>query len=307
MTVSNNTLLSKSKHDIISHAMTIAGVKKRSVALAPEDYSIASTQLEAMLAHWQAMGLNQHLSTIVTLILEPSTQEYLLGATAHCSEKVYQTTLTAAAVAGATVITVASVSGVAVNNTIGVWLGQAWQWTTIAGVSGLNITLSTALTSNVDNGVAVYHYVKKIERPLRVKDAYRQLSGCNVPINILSRDEFYSLNTTAKGDVISVYYNPNRDVYGSLYTYPVASVATPQTLLLHVQRPAYLPQANSDTLDLPQEWMLAVYYNLAAECGVAWGVSGDNMVRIENKAAEYYNQIRAFDREQDAILTYEVM
>jgi hypothetical protein len=303
MTVSTITDARLSMLTLINQAMTIAGIKKRSLELDSEDYFTAKIQLEAMLSHWQAQGLNLHLSSMVTLILEPNKAEYLLGSTAHCAETVYKQKLTSAALLGATVIAVDSVVGLSNSDNIGVWLGSGWHWTTIASISGLNITLTVALPSAAANAADVYVYTNKILRPLRIKDAFRTDFNSNVELTILSRQEYYNMDINSYGQVVQIYYEPKRENVGHLHTWPKPPLNAPSTLLLHIQRPAYIPQVNGDTLDLPQEWMLAVIYNLAQHCGVAWGVNGENMSRIEQMAQQYYRQIKAFDREQDAIVT----
>ena len=305
MTVSSVINANLTTIKIINQAMTIAGIKKRSLDLDSEDYVTAKIQLEAMLAHWQAQGLNQHLSSMVTLVLEPNKAEYLLGSTAHCTETLYQQKLTSAAVATTSVISVDSTTGLTIGDNIGVWLGTGWHWTTINNISSLDISLTTALPSDASNGAAVYVYTNKIARPLRVKEGYRIESNSNVELCILSRQEYYGMDISSYGATVQIYYDPKRENVGHLHIWPQPQLYAPTTLLLHVQRPAFIPQVNGDTLDLPQEWMMAVIYNLALQCGVAWGVSGETMARIEVMANTYYRQIRAFDREQDTVLTFK--
>lgn len=303
MTVSTVTVSQFSKRKLIYQAATIAGVKRRGQALDSEDYEVAEIQLEAILTHWQAQGLNQSLSQMATLILEPNKKEYLLGTTAHCSETVYKYTTNGAKVTGNTTITLNSVDGLSVNDVAGIWLGTSWQWTTISSISSLDVTLSDSLTADLASGSKVWFYTSKIARPLRVKDAYRDQQNVNVILNIKSRNEYFNLDLGSNGETVYVFYEPGRETQGKFYIWPLPPLNEPKSLLLHVQRPAFIPQANGDTLDLPQEWTMAVIYNLAEQCGLSWGVTGQNMQTISQKARDYYRQIRAFDREQDAILT----
>ena len=306
MTVSTTTAFSLNKRTLIETALSMAGVRRSDNGVSADDYNHAETLLAGLLSHWQAQGLNQHQSDMVTLVLEPNVFEYKLGTTAHCTETLYETTLAADAISGATTITVVDAAGFAVNSVVGVFTGTAWHWTTITVVASNSVTLAAALPVAVNNNAAVYSYAAKIPRPLRVKSAYRkELTGTNPCLTIEDREAFFQHNENAThGATVQVFYEPTRDVAGKFYVFPMPSSNSPSKLLLHVQRPAFLPQANADTLDIPQDWYLATLYNLAAHCVIHWNKSNKNADDIRMKAAELYDEMRSADTELDTHITF---
>lgn len=107
----------------------------------PEAYQItrAARWLNYLVKHWQAMGIHLWKYADITVFTEANKTNYLLGPTGdRAAIGAVKTELAADAASGATSITVDSVTGIAVNDNIGVVLDDAtifWTTTTALGTS----------------------------------------------------------------------------------------------------------------------------------------------------------------------------
>jgi hypothetical protein len=113
-----------------------------------------------------------------------------------------------------------------------------------------------------------------LPKPLRVITAYRTTNGIDVPLRIITRNEYINLgNKTTPGYPNSVYYDPQRET-GTLYLYPVpdATVVANTTIVIYYQRPFDDFDNAADEPDFPQEWFDALKYGLATRLAPEYGV-----------------------------------
>ncbi len=227
-----------------------------------------------------------------------------------------QTTLTTAAIAGATTIVVDSVTaqlntvgspGVTITSAynIGIQLDDGTiQWTTVNGApSGTTVTITAALTDSASSGNYVYCYQTKLIRPLRVTDAFvRQLSSSNgpayndTPVRIMSREEYNMFGQKySQGTPVQIYYDPQSNT-GNLYIYPVFQNVQ-QVLFIQFEKPIDDFASASDDFDMPQEWAEALMWNIAWRMGPAYEVSGVKMKQIQELAVMTYEQVDNWDQE----------
>jgi hypothetical protein len=101
------------------------------------------------------------------------------------------------------------------------------------------------------------------ERALRVHSVrYRNASGIDLPINPMTRQEYYDLPIKTSTGIPHGWYYDRQVATGTLYIWqPLASVTT-ETLKVTYERPF-----DEDDLldDIPPEWENAVLYGLAAQ------------------------------------------
>lgn len=299
MTYSTTTDNRQTLHDIIMDAASLAGRKARGTDLPGEEYEQAKRFLWDMLTEWEMKGLQLHKTHLATLFLDKDVATYRLGSTARCALDPVSTTTSAATSSGGNTLTLTSVTNIAVNDNIGVIIAGNLFWTTVASIASNVVTLADNVTGDVLSGAKVYAYTSTITRPILLEKAWRMQNhdDSRVEVVITPENDFMGLQPSVKGDPLQVYYDPRRDTYGNLYIYPIPIDSNDQ-VLLKVQLPAYLPQSNSEYVDIPQQWQSAVKYNLAVRIGQARGF-GERAVKngVIQTAQQLYLDLDAHDRE----------
>lgn len=208
----------------------------------------------------------------------------------HATLSYVSTTTTADAAAAATTITVSSVSGIANGYYIGIELDSGdMQWTTVNGApAGLVVTLTAALTGAATSGARVYAYQTKIQRPLRIISAYAYNTpgGTRYPINMIAKDQYYSLGApSSTGTPNQAYYDPQLD-NGVFYVYPRFQGGD-TVIEVTFHRPFEDFVASTDTPDFPQEWYLPLFKELSALLGPKYGVTIDERRNLFAEAKMY--------------------
>lgn len=131
----------------------------------------------------------------------------------------------------------------------------------------------------------------------RMLSVRRRTSSIDTPMNELSREEYYDLPTkSATGTPVSWYFDPQRSTR-TLYVWPTAStaVAANTTLYFTYLRVIEDIDALENDPDVPQEWLEALIYNLAAKLALAYGSDMYPVLRVE--AAQLLKDIEAQDQE----------
>lgn len=131
----------------------------------------------------------------------------------------------------------------------------------------------------------------------RMLSVRRRTSSIDTPMNELSREEYYDLPTkSATGTPVSWYFDPQRSTR-TLYIWPTAStaVAANTTLYFTYLRVIEDIDALENDPDVPQEWLEALIYNLAAKLALAYGSDMYPVLRVE--AAQLLKDIEAQDQE----------
>jgi hypothetical protein len=134
------------------------------------------------------------------------------------------------------------------------------------------------------------------DRPTRVVTARRvNSSGNEVPIDVVSRQEYKDLPTkSSQGATNLVYYDPQLEL-GTLYAWPTGDTGTP-TVICEVQRQVQDFDAVTDNPDFPKEAYLALYLGLAVNIAKPYKVQADG--DLQNRAAMAYNNWLEHDEEQ---------
>lgn len=278
--------------------------------LTAEKTSDAAKTLNMMLKAFQQKGLKLWLRKRATVFLAKDDSQYGLGTSGdHATYSYTRTQIKTAAIAGATSVDVDSTSGMAAADFIGFVLNDgSLQWTTVSSVTDSDTVVIPApgLTSAAAVDNYVYFYRTKIDRPLRIVEAFvRDKDNNDRPIDIIGQKEYLELSTkNSDGSVISIHYDPQLTT-GQLYVWPQTSVVT-DTLELVVHRPVEDMDNANDDFDIPVEWLEAIVW------GLAWRLCPDNGIDINRKqdiernAKEFLDDAEAFDIEYGATVTFGV-
>ncbi len=268
--------LNRNRSDIIENALDLIGVKAAGEPVSAEDGASAATALDWLVKSWQGSGAHLWARNSAILFLQPAQIEYQFGGTNtdNATETFSETTTSASAIAGATLLPVASTVGMSVNDFIGVKLDSgSVHWTTIKIV--LPTTLNDALPTAVASGNRVFFYTTKIGKALRVPDARReQGSGVNaqeIKMIQMGRIDYLNLpNKNTSGTPVQFYYDPKID-FGTIFIWP-APVSTDNLLRFTYYRPLEVFTDSEDDPDFPNEWIEALVYNLAVRLAPRFGM-----------------------------------
>jgi hypothetical protein len=135
----------------------------------------------------------------------------------------------------------------------------------------------------------------------RVVEVRRRISGNDTPLQKLSRQEYFDLpNKASTGAANSFYFDPQRATR-TLYIWPVPTAAevTSATLRYTYHRVIEDSDSLDNDPDVPQEWLEALAYSLAARLSVIPGYRGENSAEVKERAISLYSQLSA-DSEEDA-------
>lgn len=283
MATSGTTSYSVNELDVLKAALGKIGVVEIGRSLEAEDIEVSRRNLNLILKQWVsqadfAPGLKMWTRRRGWMFLQKNQIEYDLGPSGdECAAESYvSTTLTANAAQGAGTLTVASITGLASAQRIGVLLDSgSMQWTTINGApSGSTVTLTATLTGSASSGATVYAYTSKILRPFEIVSAVmRDSDGNDTPMDPnLSVAEYEAIpSKSGTGTPSGLYFEAKR-------TNAVAYLNCAPDDLTQVVRFVYLSYvedstATTDDVDFPAEWYRALVGQLAIDCALDYGMS----------------------------------
>lgn len=291
------------RDDLIQEALELLGVLGEGESPSANQLTSSARTLNMLVKAWQAEGLNLFALKRIYLHLKKTQREYgLSGATSdHFSREHYATTVDGAVTSGNNTIDVDDVTNISDADYIGIeQASNTMQWTTVNGAPvGSTVTLTDNLTADVADEAIVYSYTTKANRPMKLINIVRRDSSdtdteISPPIN---RQEYVDLSLkTTSGKVNQVWYDPQITT-GKLWAWPTTDDET-DYLVLWVQRTLSDMDSATDNPDYPQEWYLALSYNLALLLIPKYGTSDTRAGRIEKFAGYYKKLSESFDIEE---------
>lgn len=143
------------------------------------------------------------------------------------------------------------------------------------------------------------------EKPLRVLSVRRRVTSGSIdtPMIEWSRQEYFDQPNKTIDSVPTAFYFDPQTTTGTLYVWPRPSTATAsaQTLQVTYMRKMDDFDASDNDADLPQEWLQALSYALAAELALKYGVSPDIRSEINARAGALYGALSGFDNEPTSV------
>lgn len=264
--------------------------------------------LNGMIKAWAASGIHVWTEQESILFMQPAQVEYQIGDSSPDHVAAWDDTtvtyLYSSALAGATTITVVDASEIVNGEKIGVVLDDyTTQWTTVNGAPvGNVITLTAALTGDTSANNPVFAYNTDLVRPMRVPAARRiAWDGLiETPITRMSRSTYMDLpNKYNLGTPNQYFYAPMLDK-GLFYLWN-AQVNNVYGIRFTAHAELLDVNYTNDTTDFPQEWIPALYWNLAQEMALDVGVSAPRWQIIQAQAAKWLDLAQSWDREPEPI------
>lgn len=142
-------------------------------------------------------------------------------------------------------------------------------------------------------------------RALRVTSCRYRLNGIETPMTMWSRQEYLDQPTKVVSPSIPVnfYFDP-KVASGTLYLWPAPSTATALQYDVRYDYIRFLEiqTASNQTLDIPQQWIEAVTWNLSRRLMAQYPVNDGNLANIIiATAGETLAALRAWDQEPASI------
>lgn len=136
-------------------------------------------------------------------------------------------------------------------------------------------------------------------RPLRISSVRLSVSGIELPLQEVSRSEYFDLpNKTSSGRPSIWYYDPQLSL-GKIYLWPTLATGVTATLKFSYQRTPEDFDAAGNEPDFPQEWLECLAYNLAARLAPKFGTTvGPEVAAI---AIASLDDLMGWDREPASV------
>lgn len=160
------------------------------------------------------------------------------------------------------------------------WARKTYSFSPVANTSSYDIGIGKTLNTAY---------------PLHLLQAYRQDSGNTTKINmeIIPNFNFNTYPTASSGLPIQVTYQPLVN-YGKVTVWPTPdTTAATSTITLIYQAPFEYFNSSTDTMDFPEQWYLAIVYNLAVLLAPEWGIPLADRSQLIKEAMMYLEQVKA--------------
>lgn len=142
-------------------------------------------------------------------------------------------------------------------------------------------------------------------RALRILSCRYRRQGIDVPMTMMSRQEYYDQPNKVVSPSIPVnfYFDPKVDA-GTLYLWPAPSAAAATQYTIHYTYARFMDTATAtnQTIDMPQQWVEPIMWNGAKRLMTQYPVGDPNVAQLVlAQAAEYEGRLMAWDNEPASI------
>ena len=266
MASSGDYVFSASRNALINGANRLLGNNREHGAMSADAMVDASEMLNMMMSAWQAEGIAMWKKTEVTLFMQKAVASYSIGPSGdNATSTPYDTELAADADSGDSTITVDDDDDITDGDYIGIELDTGlFQWTTVNGTPAANVvTLAAALTGDTSENNFVVNYTTKCQRPMEIIEArLRNSSDVDNILEIVSNVEYRQLSDKASTGTPNIMYYDPQLTNGVMYFWQPTNDVENRAVFT-AKYPIEIFSAFDDTADFPQEWFLALKYNLA--------------------------------------------
>lgn len=224
----------------------------------------------------------------------------------HVTASYTRTTLSADSAANDTKIDVTSASGISSTYYIGVELDDGdMHWTTVDGApSGTTVTLTAGVASAASSGNNVYCYQTKLNRPLRIVQAYSIVgdvlsSTSDIPVTMVTTEEYLKLSNKSQ-EMYPLYLNYEPLLTGTVKFWPRFSNGE-RVVVIRYHRALEDFDATGDTPDFPQEWNLPLIYELAVALAPTYNVEVTKLSTLRKERDKWVSEVSENDYEEGSI------
>lgn len=131
--------------------------------------------------------------------------------------------------------------------------------------------------------------------PFEILDLRINRGGNDLPMNRLSREEYYALPNKANRGYPTQFYYDRQRAGGTLYLWPAPDTGL-GTLKFTYRRMIMDLDSGANDFDVPPEWMEALVFGLAKRLVGAYSMAGKpEAARVEQEAERSYSIVKGFD------------
>lgn len=162
-----------------------------------------------------------------------------------------------------------------------------------------HLWIKTEGTQALTQGTTTY-VIAPARRMLSIR---RRISGIDTPMNELARQEYFDLpNKSQQGLPISWFFDPQRATR-TLYLWLTPDAYSQASVTLHYTYLRVIEDIDAleNDPDVPQEWLEALIYNLAARLGPEFGADDRVMASVMPMAAGLLDALSAQDQEDTSV------
>lgn len=265
MATSGTVTYSPTELELYNDALGNLGVLGGGQTALASDIELCRRKLNLLVKQWVsqadfAPGLKLWSRRRGYIFLQDGQTEYDIGPGGDPSSdgEYVTTTLTANSATSDTTLTVASITGIATTNPVGVQLDDgSIHWTTVNGApSGQTVTITSGVASAAASGNRVFVYATLMRKPFEIVSAVlRDAGGNDVPMDpALSVEEYEAIPVKSSvADPYRMYFEPRRSQ--SKVFLDCAPADT--TKVIRVVYLSYIEDMTTNTgeVDFPQEWL----------------------------------------------------
>jgi len=284
MATSGSVDFSITRDNIITEALQLIGVIGEGETPSTNQKSDCARSLNMMIKFWMAEGMNLFVNQEIVLFPIKGQRQYTFGGSSVDNmakeSEVITTKLNGSVSSSATSLTVDDTTGMAVGDIIGVVTdssGIHFSTITVVG-SSTTLTIADAIDDDASDNDRVYTFTSAFtQKILNVNNAWvRSTEDTDVPITIISRQEYVDLSKkTESGKINQLYFDPQVTT-ANMNVWPVPDDShTNDRIHLYVTR-AYEDfdgVTNESEPDFPQEWYLPLCWGLAVIISPKYGVT----------------------------------
>jgi hypothetical protein len=304
MTTSGTYTFSQNRDAIIARAARLVSAIAAGETPDAGTVSDFSDALNAMVRHWQTLGISIWCMAEGILFPQLGQVRYTLGSgsTDHATESFAETTISAAEASGQTTISLTSTASIAAADQIGIQLDDGtMHWSTVTSKTSTTVLIPDALADSAAAGNLVVTYTASLVRPLKIVSArhYNFASAIDTPLVMFDRIEYQELPLKTNEATATGYFYDRRggaNSTGYLYLWP-APTAVDEAVKFSFSRPIQDFSTAANTADFPDEWYQALAFGLAETMGPEYDLPEIRQARLEKKAAQYLNDASWWERE----------
>ena len=312
MATSGSVNFSITRDNIITEALQLVGVIGEGETPSTNQKSDCARSLNMMTKFWMADGMNLFVNQEIVLFPIKGQRQYTFGGSSvdrmARESEVITTQLNGSHSSTATALTVDSTTGMAVGDVIGIVTDSSGiHFSTITAVgSSTTLTINDALDDDASDNDRVYTYTTAFtQKVLGINNAWiRTTNDTDIPINIISRQEYVDLSKkTESGRINQLYFDPQVTT-ANMNVWPVPDDSrTNDRIHLYVTR-AYEDfdgVVNESEPDFPQEWYLPLCWGLAVFIAPKYGVSEHRLSELVTISAALKQKCENWSTEKESL------
>lgn len=315
MATTTTTTFNLTAQQIITRALLIIGTYSPNDTLSTQDFNVGLDFLNMFAKHLETQGIHVWCDSRAIIWLQSGQATYNLGSTTtdHWATTYIETYLTNSLAAGATTVTVPSTTGMTTGDNIGIVqvLTNGTNnvfWTTLTVVNATTLTLTAPIVGTASSNNYVYTYTTLPNRPLQISSAIRRtgLASTNTLTDIIMPSisflDYQQLtNKSQLGTPLQWrFITKNTSVNNNEITFWLTPNDPTQRVFIEYTRPILDFSTTTDNPDVPQEWLLALTYNLAVLLAPIYGKS-DHLQVLEPMADRFLQEANTYDDEKTSL------